>query len=894
MASFSPPRSWPVPSRRGWLPLALALVITAGTLVLWRELLRAERKQTEAVVHATAEAVRNQVGSEMRARLQTLSRMAGRWEIRGGSPRSDWVGAAKLTLRDYPGIESIHWADSSQTVRWSVPESYDRAVRGLRIGTDERRASAVSTARERRRVAVTRPVDLVIGGKGFVAYAPLYREGRFDGFIIGAFRGEGALRAVIGDVAPGYGVMVADAGEQLYRRDVAEPVTALTAHADVAVGGTRWQITVWPARSVVGENRSSLPEVVLASGLMMSLLLVAAAHLLLRARQSAVEAEQARHALARERDFAVQVMSTMGQGLVVTGPEGKIEYVNPAFGRLLGVDPAGVQGRSPMEFVHPDDHAGVMAAALGAALGAVTYEVRLMRADGELVHGLVTRAARTGQTGYGSITVISNITRQKATEAALRESEERLRDLFENASDLIQAVTPDGGFIYVNRAWREALSYGPAEVGSLTIADVIAPDCLEQCLRLLDRTACGESVGLVEAVFVARDGRRIQVEGHVSARFEDGRLVNTRGIFRDVTQRHRAEEALRASEERYRSLVEVAGDIIYRTDPEGRFVYVNPVGERLTGKPSKELVGMYFLELIRPGERDGVREFYARQFHERIPHTYCEFPILRPGSGELWIGQNVHTLLEGGRVVGFQAVARDITAKHEVERMKDEFVSVAGHELRTPLTSMRGSLELMASGILGELPERAGPMLQMALRNTNRLVRLVNDLLDVERLSAGKVEFEISGCQTDLLVQEAFENLDAQSASAGVTLVSEADPLRIRADRDRIVQVLVNLVSNAVKYSPPGSSVSVRTKAEDGLVLFEVHDRGRGIPADRLDHVFGRFQQVESADARVKGGSGLGLAIAKSIVEQHRGTIGVQSVFGEGSTFWFTLPAPAK
>lgn len=710
-------------------------------------------------------------------------------------------------LRSVPVLLALATIARKLVLRRGLPNDPE-----FRIGTDAPRAAATRAAHQGRGFGLTRPVRLVIGGRGFVAYAPPYPDGGVDGFLAGI--------------------------------------------------------------GVVGAL----------------LLMGLAAHLLMRARRSAEKANEARHALARERDFALQVMSTMGQGLVVTGPDGKIEYVNPAFGRLLGVDPADVQGRSPIEFVHPDDHAAVIAAARGAAKGTVSYEVRLLEAGGEVVHGRLTRAARTSQAGQGSITVISNITRHNEIEAALRESEERLRDLFENASDLIQAVAPDGRFIYVNRAWREALGYRPEDVARLTVTDVIAPECLDDCLRLLDRTARGESVGLVEAVFLTRHGQRIAVEGQVSARFEEGSLVNTRGIFRDVTDRRRAEEALRATEERYRSLVEVAGDLIYRTDAEGRFIYVNPVGERLTGKRSAELVGMHFLELVRPDERERVQEGYRRQFHERTPHTYCEFPLLRPGSGDLWIGQNVHTLVEGDRVVGFQAVARDITAKHEVERMKDEFVSVAGHELRTPLTSMRGSLELLASGILGDLPERAGPMLEMALRNTNRLVRLVNDLLDVERLSAGKVEFEFSSCHADSLVQEAFENLSAQAASAGVTLVSEAGPLRIGVDRDRIVQVLVNLISNAVKYSLPGSSVTVRTKGEDDGVGFEVRDQGRGIPADRLDYVFGRFQQVESADARVKGGSGLGLAIAKSIVEQHGGAIGVQSVFGEGSTFWFTLP----
>lgn len=885
-----------MPYRHRWVPLTLALVTIASTVLLWAGLVRAERRQMQSRVRETAEAVRAQIGAEMKARLQTLARMAGRWEIRDHASREDWQAAARLNLRDNPGIESIQWADSTHTVRWIVPEEYRAVVQGYRIGAEPRRRAALGAAVQGRRVTLTRPVDLAIGGKGFVAFAPLFPRGRFDGFIVGVFRAHEALAAMVDDAAPGYGLTVADAAEPLFRREPpgAPAAPDLVASATLQIGGTEWVVSVWPGRDVLRETRSTLPEVVLAGGLVMALLLGAATHLLLRARGSAREAERARAELARERDFAVRVMETMGQGLVITGPTGLIEYTNPAFGRLLGVDSATLGGRSPMDFVHPDDREAVMAAALAAEDGSATYEVRLVRPDGGLVHGLVTRTRRPGDGGYGSITVISNITRQKESAAALRESEERFRDLFENASDLIQAVAPDGRFLYVNPAWLDALGYSEAEVSRLTLAEIIAPESLEHCMEMLDRVARGAGAGLVEAVFIARGGARIHVEGRVSARIEGGRLVHTRAIFRDVTEPWRAEQALRASEERYRSLVEVAGDIIYRADPEGRFTYVNPVGERVTGRPAAELVGLHFLDLIRPEAREAARLFYQRQFRERISNTYYEFPITAPGGGELWLGQNVHALLDGDCVAGFQAVARDITAKHEIERMKDEFVSVAGHELRTPLTSMRGSLELLGSGVLGDVPERARPMLEMAMRNTDRLVRLVNDLLDVERLSSGKVEFEFAGCSADVLVRETFDNLRALAGAAEVALASEAEPVRLRVDADRIVQVLVNLVSNAVKYSDRGSRVVVRASARGREVWFEVEDRGRGIPADKLLDVFGRFQQVDRADARVKGGSGLGLAIARSIVEQHGGEIGVRSVFGEGSTFWFTLPLEPK
>lgn len=756
-----------------WLPAAVLLSTAAGTLLLWLALLRVQRRHVEQTVQATAEAVRNQFQAEMRARLQALSRIAHQWEGEGGSSRHAWETAAELTLRDYPGIQSIQWADSTYSIRWIMPRTGFEAAQGLYIAAGPRRAAVLRGARERRTVAVAPPATLAVGGKGFVAFAPLFPRGRFGGFIAGVFRARESLGVLLGpEVAPGYGLSVSQGGEELYRRDVPGAVTPprRAAQARVELGGAWWTVAVWPGPAVVREARSSLPGVVLGGGLFMALLLGAAAHLLRLARLNAGAAEAARAELGRERDFALQIMGTMGQGLAVTDADGRIEYANPAYGRMLGMDSAELIGRTPWEFTHPDDLPELRNARSSRIAGETTsHELRLVRPDGGVVHTLATGSPLPGEGGFGgAITVVSNVTRQKEAERLLRESEER-----------------------------------------------------------------------------------------------------------------------------YRSLVEVASDIIYRADPQGRFVYVNPVAERTTGRTASELVGLHFLELVLPDAREATARFYQQQFRERLPSTYYEFPMLTADGRELWIGQNVHILMDGAWVTGFQAVARDITARREVERLKDEFVSVAGHELRTPLTSIRGSLELLASGVLGPVPEKGLSILQIAVRNTERLVRLVGDLLDMERLASGKAGLEFRACSSEELVRVAIENVQGMAERAGVVLTDRTRPARIWADPDRIVQVLVNLLSNAVKYSPEHGEVAVQAVEQGGELRFEVRDEGRGIPADKLEYVFGRFQQVDRADARIKGGSGLGLAIARSIVEQHGGRIGVESVYGKGSTFWFSVPTVA-
>jgi signal transduction histidine kinase len=229
-------------------------------------------------------------------------------------------------------------------------------------------------------------------------------------------------------------------------------------------------------------------------------------------------------------------------------------------------------------------------------------------------------------------------------------------------------------------------------------------------------------------------------------------------------------------------------------------------------------------------------------------------------------------------------------ARRELGRMKEEFVSIVAHELRTPLTSIRGSLGLLASGRLDGTPQ-GQRMLQIAAQNSDRLVRLINDMLDLDRMHSGRLEMEPGLRPVEPLVQQALDAVQGAATELQVRMEARVDPgLQVWGDGDRIVQVLVNLLSNAAKFSPPGALVEVIAEDRGENALFQVRDRGRGIPADRLDDIFERFRQVDSSDARDKGGTGLGLAICRTIVQQHGGRIWVASEWGKGSTFFFTLP----
>lgn len=347
--------------------------------------------------------------------------------------------------------------------------------------------------------------------------------------------------------------------------------------------------------------------------------------------------------------------------------------------------------------------------------------------------------------------------------------------------------------------------------------------------------------------------------------------------------RKQVEETMR----RQLAAIEGAIDGIAILDQDWKYIYLNAARLKLFGyEDPTELVGKSWEALYDDAE--------IRRIEQEI------FPILRRNG--YWEGRTIGkrrdrsqfceelslTLLQDG---GLICLGRDITKRCAVDLMKDALVSVVSHELRTPLTSIRGSLGLLANGGLGTVNEKAQRLLEIAINNTNRLIRLVNDILDIERLESGRVPLNLKRCNATALMSEAVAVMQAMADKAGVAFSMVPCEAPLWADEDRIIQTLTNLLSNAIKFSPAGATVQLTAKPQETCILFQISDQGRGIPPDKLDLIFSRFQQVDASDARQKGGTGLGLAICRGIVRQHGGRIWAESVPGVGSTFSFTLPA---
>ncbi|NJO96583.1 MAG: response regulator [Pleurocapsa sp. CRU_1_2] len=233
-------------------------------------------------------------------------------------------------------------------------------------------------------------------------------------------------------------------------------------------------------------------------------------------------------------------------------------------------------------------------------------------------------------------------------------------------------------------------------------------------------------------------------------------------------------------------------------------------------------------------------------------------------------------------------ILNDIT---ERKRLENEFISLVSHELRTPMTSTIGALDLLNSGQLGTLSDRGKQILQVAIRNSERLIRLVNDILDLERMKSGKIAIKPTTCNLQPLLIQATEIMQAMAEKAQVQLIlEESCDISLHLDSDRMLQTLTNLLSNAIKFTELGGRVSLKAIVQQDFCQIIIRDTGRGIPEDKLESIFERFQQVDASDSRTKGGTGLGLAICRHIIEEHKGKIWVESVLGKGSSFYINLP----
>jgi PAS domain S-box-containing protein len=560
------------------------------------------------------------------------------------------------------------------------------------------------------------------------------------------------------------------------------------------------------------------------------------------------------------------------------------------------------------------------------------YQVRRRLPSGETRWSLfnaMPRRLENGETVWDGVEV--DITDGKTTEFALRESERRYASLADTSPMGIFRSDIQGAITYINDRCCQIVGLSREEIMGHGWHISIHPADLDRVLQGRQNSIENRETCNLEYRFLHRDGKVVWVNAIAVTEMEDGdRLVGYIGTLNDITARKQAEIALqnlnqdleskvdertlellklnqkllleveirkqveaevRRREAEFKALVEHSPDPIARIDRQSRLIYLNPSATELLGISLDELSQKSIRDLSLSHANVESAELLIKEVFDRGEvRTIENFVRDLQGKDKFYQTFLVPEFDDWGKVESILSIARDLTELKKVERIKDEFLSIVSHELRTPLTAIRGSLGLLATGVYDDKPEKAKRMLEIASFDCERLVRLVNDILNLERLRSEQVDLTKESCSISDSIERAVENLQSIADRAQIQIKVSSIDASVCVSTDAILQVLTNLLGNAIKFSPSPSTIDAIVELQGDFALFQIRDRGRGIPRDKLESIFQRFQQVDISDSRNKGGTGLGLAICKSIVEGHGGKIWVESSLGEGSCFYFTLP----
>ncbi len=522
-------------------------------------------------------------------------------------------------------------------------------------------------------------------------------------------------------------------------------------------------------------------------------------------------------------------------------------------------------------------------------------ESALRQAKIELERRVVERTQDLQQTNYRLQREL--IERQKA-EAELEISRSRFAGILELASDAIVAIDRHQKITLFNQGAEQIFGYSAAEAIGESLDLLLPSEFVERYQRYMDLS---ERYGLHDTrpmparqqiVGIDKNGRRFPAETSISY-LDLGREKVYTVILRDVTERQQIENNLRDALKKLDFHFENSPLAAIEWDREFRVIRWSATAEKIFGWTADRVIGKRPEEwkFIVPEDAEQIAQTIERLISGveisncTINRNYCQ-----DGTVVNCEWYNSVLLDDCGQMESVFSLVLDVTERHQIERMKNEFVSVVSHELRTPLTSIYGSLKMLDSGLLAQEPDKQQRLLTIAVDNTDRLMRLVNDILDIERIESGTVQPTKVVCNVADIMAKAVEAIEPLAEKAGVILNASNSGGQIWVDSDRIVQAFTNLLGNAIKFSPSGSTVWFSATRQAGQMLFQVRDCGRGIPSDKLGIIFERFQQVDASDARNGEGTGLGLAICRSIIQQHGGNIWVESKLGEGSTFSCILP----
>lgn len=617
-----------------------------------------------------------------------------------------------------------------------------------------------------------------------------------------------------------------------------------------------------------------------------------------------LELRQARKLLSNVLSAASAV------SIIATDAQGLITVFNLGAERLLGYSAQEVVGKQTPAVVHAFNEVVARGLQLSAELGRAIEGFRVLVELAELRgseqrewtyihkdgHAIAVSLVVTTMRGdSGEITGYLGIATDISERKRLEKTQRHHNAIIESSEDAVISKTLEGIITSWNPAAQRMYGYSAEEAIGQPMLMLVPPDRIDEESNILKQLQSGAGLRQFETVRKRKDGSLIDISATISPIFdENNRVIGISKSARDIGLKKRAEEALRDQAQHIQAILDNVIDGIITIDERGAVASFNQAAERIFGYLPAEVLGQN-VKMLMPepyhSEHDGYLSSYRATGVERVIGTGREVVGRRKNGDTFPMDLAVSEISHDGKCM-FVGLVRDITERKRVEQMKIEFVSTVSHELRTPLTSIAGALGLLIGGAMGELPAAVKPLLEIAHKNSLRLTHLINDLLDMEKIAAGKMHFDMQLLPLTPLVEQtlAANKGYGELRQVRFELAKPVDDVEVRVDSQRLQQVLANFLSNAAKYSPEGERVEVSIERRGTRVRVAMRDRGPGIADEFRPRIFQKFSQADSSDTRQKGGTGLGLAISKELVEHMEGTVGFDSVAGEGATFWAELP----